>query len=407
MHELYVFGYAGAGQFRFISEVESVISAPTCVVREELVEVVWAGWCDLVCMCVRPSSPCHRIRLELFHDIGSERILTTTVHRKFTTTQTRPTHSYTGPSLLPSQTAHLTTSPPATTFFGRPSTTGVLGLINATTTTLTTFSSPEELAHGAPDVQRTGFVTSPWTILGVHFTARDAVFMHVVRRSTGRSSVIEVPNLAHVRRFLAGEPGGCVARCNEDEDVVQVTSNTASLTVLTREGTVYTLSTDPRFTRVAGRDVDAHTHTVLPVPFLAHTRVAKVAAGGLYTVAVASDGELFLWGQAQAGTPGELRCLAHMTEDDDEYVRTVDFGDGARVLDVAVGAGHVLVAVEREGAREVWAAGDNRYGALGLGVEMKRREFVDEFVEVRALRGRRVMQMVCAGMSSCVVVGDG
>jgi hypothetical protein len=41
---------------------------------------------------------------------------------------------------------------------------------------------------------------------------------------------------------------------------------------------------------------------------------------------------------------------------------------------------------------------------LGLGPEMEGREFVEEFTAVEALNGKRVKQMVCAGMSSFVVV---
>jgi alpha-tubulin suppressor-like RCC1 family protein len=129
-----------------------------------------------------------------------------------------------------------------------------------------------------------------------------------------------------------------------------------------------------------------------------------VAAGGLYTAALADDGELYVWGQAMAGTPGELHCLATRGDDEDEYVKTVELGEGARVVDVGVGNAHVLVAVEAGESRAVWAAGDNQYGALGLGPEMEGREFVEEFTAVEALNGKRVKQMVCAGMSSFVVV---
>ena len=62
MDEVYVFGYAGAGQFPAGgaegqgvvdgSERERVVSTPRCAVREESVRVVWAGWCDLICTSV-------------------------------------------------------------------------------------------------------------------------------------------------------------------------------------------------------------------------------------------------------------------------------------------------------------------------------------------------------------------
>ncbi|OAG06966.1 uncharacterized protein CC84DRAFT_1163244 [Paraphaeosphaeria sporulosa] len=378
MDELYVFGYGYNQQFpktlrqdaqkAEYLDVKSV-STPTCVLSAEEIVIVWASWCDLIIII-------------------------------------SDTYRYTGTSLLPAQITAITTLPASLAqtpvFFGRPDTSGVLGFITPSRSTLTIFSTPHEIAQGAPPTQTTSFASSPRLILAIHFTASDAVIVHSAHRATNQITVVELPSLQHVHDFIANPNAEYITRT--DFPLVQVTTNIATLTAVSQFGTTHTLATDRRFARAAGRDPDSSTETAQPVPFLEQTWITRVAAGGLYTAALAEDGELFLWGQAMAGTPGELRCLANKSDDDDEYVRTVDLGEGASVVDLAVGAGHVLVAVERGESREVWAAGDNRNHALGLGMEMKGRDFVNEFVAIEGLKGEWVKQMVCAGMSSYVVV---
>ncbi|KAF2447309.1 RCC1/BLIP-II [Karstenula rhodostoma CBS 690.94] len=320
------------------------------------------------------------------------------------------TYHYTGSSLLPSQTATLTTLPTSPTsppiFFGRPDTAGILGFISRTTHThtLTTFSPPAEIATGAPPTLTTCLASSPCTVHAIAFPAADVALVHLAPQANAPAALVQLPlpSLQHLHDFLRHPDAEYMARTTFPP--THVTANTATLTAISPRGTVHTVATDRRFARAAGREPDFGTETAQPVPFLEHTTITKVAAGGLYTAALADDGELFVWGQAVAGTPGELRCLADRGDDDDEFVATVEVGEGARVTEVAVGAAHVLVAAERGGSRGVWAAGDNRYGALGLGVDMEASEFVDEFVAVEGLRGKRVKQMVCGGMSSYVVV---
>ncbi|KAF2178714.1 hypothetical protein K469DRAFT_717929 [Zopfia rhizophila CBS 207.26] len=95
-------------------------------------------------------------------------------------------------------------------------------------------------------------------------------------------------------------------------------------------------------------------------------------------------------------------------EDEDQYVKCVKIEieeREARVTDVATGSGHILVVAEVEAMakveRAVFAAGQGESGQLGVGGTPK---FVDEFTEVRELRGKKVRSLVCAGWSSWVVV---
>ncbi|KAF1977751.1 hypothetical protein BU23DRAFT_451641, partial [Bimuria novae-zelandiae CBS 107.79] len=181
---------------------------------------------------------------------------------------------------------------------------------------------------------------------------------------------------------------------------------------------VHTYATDRRFPSALGRDsfcLAEEGDIAQPIPFLEETIVKKIAAGALYTAAVSEDGELHLWGQATTDMPGELRAVRDREEGGDEYVRTPEMridGHIARVIDVAVGFGCVLVAAECEGQngsveREVFAAGNNRRGCLGLGPDMDKADFVDEFLPLSLLNGRKIKQILCAGMSSYVVAEAG
>lgn len=95
----------------------------------------------------------------------------------------------------------------------------------------------------------------------------------------------------------------------------------------------------------------------------------------------------------------------------DEFVqclRVMIQGQEARVYDVAVGHGHVVVAAEvvmvepkgRVGKRTVFVAGDNNRGQLGPGIA---KGFRSHFEEVVALRDKRVMQLAAAGWTTLVV----
>lgn len=203
----------------------------------------------------------------------------------------------------------------------------------------------------------------------------------------------------------------------------QLIANSVTFTALSTEGLVYTWATDRRYSQCLGRGSEPLEPGRPEVPcqldFLSHTKVVKVASGGYMTAALSDDGELFLWGQACPGIKGELRILINReiedvedrSEDDDEqhyYVKCVEIlmqGQPARVVDVAVGSGHVLVAAELETEsgveRAVFAAGQCEYGQLGIG---EKKAFVKDFVEVTALRGKKVVSLAAAGWSSWVVV---
>ncbi|KAF3008602.1 hypothetical protein E8E13_007801 [Curvularia kusanoi] len=202
----------------------------------------------------------------------------------------------------------------------------------------------------------------------------------------------------------------------------QLVVNATTATALDQEGRVYTRTTDPRYPACLGR---AYTGTSMfePVPYLSETRITKIASGGYMTAAISEDGELFLWGQANPGSKEELGVLHRLdyTSDAEEGKKTTIQSDAiadddvkclaihihgrvATAYDVAVGFGHVLVAAKDDsGSHTVLAAGCGSEGQLGI---PNISEYCEEFREVEGLRGNRVVQMEASGWSSFVVTGE-
>lgn len=143
--------------------------------------------------------------------------------------------------------------------------------------------------------------------------------------------------------------------------IIQLSSNTTTFTALTSEGELFTWG-DPR--HGLGRELTKDEPATEPciVAALEGMYISKISSGGWITAAVTRDRDLYIWGRQ---TPGADEKIDFLPDGGDE-VRLVDLGEEVDVVDVAVGAGHA-VALTREG--EVWAAGDNETGQLGMGEE--------------------------------------
>ncbi|KAI8464458.1 MAG: regulator of chromosome condensation 1/beta-lactamase-inhibitor protein II [Monoraphidium minutum] len=130
------------------------------------------------------------------------------------------------------------------------------------------------------------------------------------------------------------------------------------------------------------------------VAALAGQRAAQVACGGAHTAAVMEDGSLWTWGINSRGQLGHSNDLKHCGEPTEVILPD-------RIASVQAGEAHTL-AVSASG--EIWAAGCNSDGQLGLGDEYGARNA--EFRLVRGLRGRAVRQ-VAAGQEHSLALGAG
>ena len=85
----------------------------------------------------------------------------------------------------------------------------------------------------------------------------------------------------------------------------------------------------------------------------------------------------------------------------EEDVKLIDIDDGADILDVAVGDGHVIVLTKK---REVWAIGQGYEGQLGLG--KARRNFHNSWTRVCGWKDRQVLSVGASGWNSFVTVEE-
>ncbi|KNG50034.1 serine threonine-protein kinase nek9 [Stemphylium lycopersici] len=314
--------------------------------------------------------------------------------------------------------------------------------------TVVLFATDPELENGVPDVQ-TYRVAGDWpTIAGIKMLSDDSLLLLLSPKKppppppprgnepAGQSrhmAIAHIPSVPALRAHLSPSASAAAlpnflhttnttSTLQSDAPKMSnhVSTNATTTTLVDANMRVWTWSNDARYQRCLGRPYDGES-ALGQVTFLSETLVTKVVSGGYVSAALSSEGELFVWGQACPGSKGEISVLGGRAEGDgpattttgitvegeqDEHVKClVVYIDGveASVYDVAVGYGHVLVAAEAGAgpadARTVFAAGDNARGQLGV----TKKSFQSEFIEVVALRGKRIAQLSAAGWSSFVV----
>ena len=292
------------------------------------------------------------------------------------------------------------------------------------------FGTDVEIEEGVPEIQtflvsESGFTA---TITDVKIDTSGCISLYTASPSTTTTTtdlVLRFENFSHLRRYLSFAPQPfSLARevtClpftspSPPQHVVNATTTSA----LDGNMHVWTSTSDPRYPKCLGRSHDGG-FDMSPLPYLEESCILKVAAGGYMSAAVSSDGELFVWGQACPGAGKELDVLKvsggvevpvtgiGVDEEQDEFVKCLDVridGQVARVYDVAVGHGHLLVAAElcetgEETKSVLFAAGDDSENQLGLETGA---DFKESFEEVTSLRGKRIVQLEAAGWSTYVV----
>ena len=106
---------------------------------------------------------------------------------------------------------------------------------------------------------------------------------------------------------------------------------------------------------IGSADTSAHP---IPVQTVTDATWLSVAAGGVHTIALKTDGTLWAWG-------GNSYCqLGISSTDTNAHPSPVQIGTDANWLSVAAGGVHTI-ALKTDGT--LWAWGDNRYGQLGIG----------------------------------------
>lgn len=112
---------------------------------------------------------------------------------------------------------------------------------------------------------------------------------------------------------------------------------------------------------------------------------------------MSEDHDLYIWG----GRAGEKNKISSLSEpaDGEEMVKLVNIDGGVDVVDVGVGAGHVIALT---GDGEVWVTGNGQDGQLGTGSE----RFEEKWVRIEGdwKDQGRVVAVGCGVWCSWVIV---
>jgi len=195
---------------------------------------------------------------------------------------------------------------------------------------------------------------------------------------------------------------------------LHLTSNANTFAALSPSGSIYTWG-DPRHQHL-GRTPTTTTPAQQPglVTGIGGVPMKKIASGGWMTGAVSRDGDLYVWGRQPPGVdegnrigclPGASRTtnMSAEEESEDGEVALVDVDGGVDVVDVGVGAGHIL-ALTRDG--RIFGVGDNSNGQVGIG-EGRGRRFCENWLEVPMgfeQEKKVIVRVDCGYWSSFVLV---
>ncbi|KAF9698064.1 hypothetical protein EKO04_003801 [Ascochyta lentis] len=370
-------------------------TTPTAILTTTQISIFWASWCDLIYSTRDPNTA---------------RAIT-----------------YHGTSLNASQQKQLTSlnSTEHLSFFGSPMHDGIRGYV--LDNKICIFGTPAEKAELGSQYSDVVTLRTPSPLFheiricsdGSLLLATEHIPGEQVEEDKHKSTAV-ISSVEDMQRLKDYCNRISDTKCLASFSPIQLVVNATTATALNEHGRVHTRTADPRYPACIGRP---HTGTSVfePVPYLSETRVAKIASGGHMTAAISEDGELFLWGQSNPGTHGELGVLHRQDYDaalkgktgvwcdaeQDDYVKCLSItinGNDATAYDVAIGSAHILVAAKNnEGVHLVFAAGCGSEGQLGIGRTVG---FLEEFEAVVATGSKPVVQLEAAGWSSFVVTEE-
>jgi hypothetical protein len=408
--KLYALGYRAAYQSDpfTLPSTSPNNPTPTCILHAKTIKVLWISWCD----CVIAYS-------------NSKSVWTV---------------QYRGRSLAPAQAEHVANSEvisqavgadgPRIDFFGSEMHQGLLGYVlhgqGGMNNEVVLFSSDLELEHGAAAVQSYQ-VVGAYKVVSVRVDSGGGYLVNTADEAAGDHRVIYFESLEGLRKQLDSGSIASTTLMTASFNIVQWVTSSTVATAVDSAGSTYTATQDSRYPKCLGR-VYTKSTSFEPVEYLSETCIAKIASGGYMSAAVSSEGELFIWGQGNPGSEKMLCVLEDevassknertatktciIAEDDqDDTVKCLNVmvkGEQARVYDVAMGHGHVLVATEVRKAgyiteQTVQCAGSNGKGQLGFPTN---RNYVEHFDVVPFFEGLQIQSIAAAGWSTLVVTSE-
>jgi alpha-tubulin suppressor-like RCC1 family protein len=119
-----------------------------------------------------------------------------------------------------------------------------------------------------------------------------------------------------------------------------------------------------------GRRVTNHSFKPVTIPDLpSNAKITSIAAGGAHSLALDSNGKL--WATGYSGY-GQLGLGNTNSQNSFQLVTFTGLSPNAKITSIAAGETYSL-ALDSNG--QIWAAGENEYGQLGLGDNIDRNSF--------------------------------
>jgi len=411
--ELYIFGHDPGSQFQAQPGNRAAVSV--CAHRAKSIEVLWTSWCDAVIA--------HENDLKIwgieYRGTGLTKAQKEQIRDSFT------------PRLAVAGGHGRQYS---VDYFGTAMADGLRGYLshgaNYADSKIVLFATELEMEAGVPEIQiYSGTVHRTFVAIAMRMGSNDDVLVTAASPETSEQKMFHFKHLDELRNHLDTSSPASPIPTITFPGATQFCVNATTFTALDSRGFVHTATRDPRYPKCLGRPHD-NTFNFQSVPYLSETEIQRIAAGGYMTAAVSVQGELFLWGQACPGSIGELSVLKEHAvsndsheisstsgisaeeEEQDDVVKCLTVhidGETLHVYSVAIGHGHVLVAAEKTMSsgvlkRVVFAAGENGKGQLGC---CPSKEHLQDFEEVRVLRGRRIEQLATSGWSTYIVTSGG
>jgi len=131
-------------------------------------------------------------------------------------------------------------------------------------------------------------------------------------------------------------------------------------------------------------------------------RIVSVAAGKFHSMALASDGKLFTWGDNSGGQLGQNNLVNHPTPALVEYLDPASLRPGARITAIAAGGYHSFALTV---SGQLMATGRHKEGQLGVGTSCING--VKKFRRVNFSSGDapvRVIQVQCGYLHSIALM---
>lgn len=185
-----------------------------------------------------------------------------------------------------------------------------------------------------------------------------------------------------------------------DVEIVMVSAGTSHTMALSRDGKVYVWGQNQYGQLGINDTLSRQTPVKLEPSLFQNDPVVFIAAGPFHSAAVTRNGLLFTWG---CNRDGQLGISASQPYQNCHTPQLVTNLQGSPVSTVSCGYQHTLVVAV---AGDVWACGNNNWGALGLGVIEHINHTVGQFQRVE-VGGEHIMTTAASHMVSALVTESG